>query len=297
MGFINVFIGSECDIRVKNNKLIVTEENQFPLEDINCVMADNLKTSITLYALNELTKAGAAVIICDEKHMPSSLITTQAGYFKRLSVLKAQAEISKPRKKGLWKQIVIRKIENQAKCLRIYGKEREALKLEDISKTVASNDSDNREAESARLYFTALFGKGFTRTSESNINGALNYGYAIVRSLIARQLAARGFECAYGIFHRSELNAFNLADDIMEPFRPTVDALVYKLCMQGSLENKFNKREIFSVVDADMKINGGRYTLSRAAEITAESLLSYFKGESDKLNMPLCIEITQHSYE
>lgn len=77
MGFINVFIGSECDIRVKNNKLIVTEENQFPLEDINCVMADNLKTSITLYALNELTKAGAAVIICDEKHMPSSLITTQ----------------------------------------------------------------------------------------------------------------------------------------------------------------------------------------------------------------------------
>lgn len=296
MGFINIFIGSEENVRVKEGKLVVREGREgFPIEDIGCVMVDNLRTNVSVYALNELAKAGAAVIFCDEKHTPYTCLLPHSGYYRRLAVLELQSALSKPRKKRLWQMIVRRKLEGQAACLRFYGKGEEAKKLEALSAQVNSNDPDNREAEGARLYFPALFGEGFTRGEDNGVNGMLNYGYAIVRSLIARHLCARGFECAYGIFHKNRLNAFNLADDMIEPFRPVVD------CFAASLPpgetNPSRKRELFRVVNLSVDSGGQMHSLSNAVERMAESLLSYYRGERDDLVMPALAGLKEHLYE
>ena len=217
------------------------------------------------------------------------------GYYKRLSVLELQAALSRPRRKQLWKMIVRRKLEGQGACLRFFGKTKIAEKLEALALQVNSNDSDNKEAEGARMYFPALFGDGFTRGEENDINGALNYAYAIVRSLIARHLSARGFECAYGIFHKNQFNAFNLADDMIEPFRPIVDCFVASK-MQGSLDAS-RKRELFRIVNLDVDSGGQAHSLSNAVERMAESLLAFYRGERDDVVMPRLIGTAEHLYE
>lgn len=298
MGFINIFIGADSCLRVKNDQLIVKEGREtFPIEDINCVMIDNLYTSLSTYSLNKLVSEGATVILCDEKHLPSNVILPFQGYYRRLSVLELQNNISKPKKKQLWQQIISRKLEGQAECLRFFGKYAEAEKLEQLSKQVASNDSGNKEAEGARFYFPALFGNGFTRGAENEINGALNYAYAIVRSLIARHLCARGFECAFGIFHRSQLNPFNLVDDLIEPFRPIVDCFVAHACSSATDTFALNKKQLFCIVNLQVDSGGQAHSLSNAVERLTESLLGFYKGERADIIMPRLIGVNQHSYE
>lgn len=296
MGYINIFIGTEQCVKVKDGQLLVQEGREtFPLEDVNCVMVDNLRTTVSVYALQQLSAAGATVILCDEKHTPSSVLLPHQGYYKRLSVLESQAALSRPRRKQLWKMIVRRKLEGQGACLRFFGKTEIAEKLETLALQVNSNDSDNKEAEGARLYFPALFGDGFTRGEENDVNGALNYAYAIVRSLIARHLSARGFECAYGIFHKNQFNAFNLADDMIEPFRPIVDCFVASK-IQGTLDAS-RKRELFRIVNLDVDSGGQAHSLSNAVERMAESLLAFYRGERDDVVMPRLIGTAEHLYE
>jgi len=296
MGYINAFIGIDCSLKVKDGQLIIKEGESVPIEDVNCVMIDNLRTTVSVYALNALIEAGATVIFCDGKHLPSCAVLPHSGYYRRLSALQAQANISKPLQKQLWQSIIKQKIFNQAKVLNFCGKQEKAEKLFELSKSVASGDPDNKEAEAARIYFPALFGEGFTRGEDININAALNYGYAIVRSLAARQLSARGLECAYGLFHKNQLNAFNLADDIMEPFRPMVDSLVFSMATnkECSIEDK---RKLFAVVDTDVYIENGNYTLSASIERMAESLLQCFLNSKNELVLPVYSGMTRHSYE
>ncbi|MCM1295353.1 MAG: type II CRISPR-associated endonuclease Cas1 [Muribaculaceae bacterium] len=283
---------------MKNGQLSVQDGREtFPVEDINCVMIDSLRTYVTTYALNQLVAAGATVILCDEKHTPANIVLPYQGYYRRLSVLELQNNISKPRKKQLWQQIIRRKLEGQAECLRAFKKDKEAEKLELLAKQVNSNDSDNKEAEGARLYFPALFGSGFTRGEDNAINGSLNYAYAIVRSLIARQLCARGFECAFGIFHKSQLNAFNLADDMIEPFRPIIDFFVENIRIYSNGAGELNKRELFGIVNLEVDSGGQKHSLSNAVERLAESLLAYFKGEREDIVMPRLVGMNMHTYE
>lgn len=294
MGFINVFIGSDCYIKVSKNQLSVKDGAEtFPIEDINCVMIDNLRTTLSVYSINKLIENGAVIILCDEKHLPSNVILPYQGYYKRLSVLELQNGISKPRKKRLWQQIIKGKLEGQAACLRFFGKEEGAEKLNKLSMGVLSNDSENKEAEGARVYFASLFGDGFTRGESGDINASLNYTYAIVRSLIARELCARGFECAYGIFHRGPFNAFNLADDVIEPFCPICDCFAAHLLEEGG----FEKRKLFNIVNLQVLSGGQAHSLSNAVKRMCESLLAYYKEERDDVMLPRLVGVTPHSYE
>lgn len=296
MGYINAFIGAECALKVKNGQLFIKDGESVPVEDVNCVMVDNLRTTFSVYAIQALVQAGATVIFCDGKHLPSCAVLPYSGYYRRLSALQAQSGISRPLKKQLWQSIVKQKIFNQAKVLDYYNKSVKAEKLYSLCSEVASGDPDNKEAEAARIYFPALFGDGFTRGEEGDINAALNYGYAIVRSLAARQLSARGLECAYGLFHKNQLNAFNLADDIMEPFRPVVDSLVFALAEGGEFTPE-QKRRLFALVDTDVYIENGSFTLSAAMERAAESLLSSFVNSKNELALPVYSGLKRHSYE
>ena len=218
MAYRNIFITNEARLKFKNNQLIVFngEELSFPIEDIRSIVIDNPYTSLTGKLITQLANDGVCLIICDEKHTPSCELLPIGAYCRMNKRINLQFSQSKPKLKKIWQKTVQVKICNQARCLEINEID-EAKTLFAIAKNVASGDSTNREGYAARLYFKLLFGTDFTRDDESNINAALNYGYAILRSYIAKTIVAYGLEPSLGIHHKSQLNQFNLADDITDP--------------------------------------------------------------------------------
>ena len=168
--------------------------------------------------------------------------------------------------------------------------------LSGLAKTVISDDGKNVEARAAALYFKALFGNGFVRGEENGINAALNYGYAIVRGYIARMLANCGFEPCIGIHHSSELNNFNLADDLIEPFRPLVDMFVYQKIGSEDFDLA-EKREICNILNYEMISGGERHSAAYAVERLVHSLERCFEDKTEELVLPRLCELKRHEYE
>ena len=297
MNFINLFVSDDYFIKVENKNLVLEgqEKHIFPLEDIGVVLIESLKSGITTYALNKLSEFGATVFVCNEKHLPTTIILPCNDYYKQLKRYKLQQNLSKPRQKSLWKSIVEKKIENQAHCLSLTTGGED--KLYELAKKVKSGDSDNIEAQAAAYYFPKLFGEKFTRDDENAVNGALNYAYAIVRGIIARQITARGLLPFLGIFHKNEFNAFNLADDLIEPFRPIIDYFVYS--KRETFEEELtpqDKRTLFQIVNLEVFSGKEKHALSYAVEREVESVIAYYEGR-DELIFPQISGLKQHEYE
>lgn len=197
----------------------------------------------------------------------------------------------------LGQRVVTAKINNQSECLRICGKTDEAKGLSAMADTVRSGDTGNVEAAAAARYFPALFGRGFTRSLVTGINSALNYGYAILRGCMARYLAVYGFLPAYGLHHKSELNSFNLADDMMEPFRPVIDLMVFSMIDEADDLTPDKKRLLFNCLNLDVRSGGQRHSVAYAMERTVHSLQRSFTTGEAKLILPELLELKQHSYE
>ncbi|VEH67462.1 CRISPR-associated endonuclease Cas1, subtype II/NMENI [Rodentibacter pneumotropicus] len=222
----------------KNQMLIQQESNEFtvPLEDIAIVVVESRETVITIPLLSAFGLYGITLLTCDEQFLPCGQWLPFNQYHRQLKTLKLQLEASLPQKKQLWQKIVQQKILNQAKVLSICTFQVASDRLFKMAEQVKSGDKDNLEAQSAVIYFQTLFGKGFKRTEDENaVNSALNYGYTVMRSAVARALVLYGWLPQIGLFHHSELNAFNLADDFIEPFRPLVDLLVIQLANEDRL--------------------------------------------------------------
>lgn len=181
--------------------------------------------------------------------------------------------------------------------LSIAGKAEEAKRIAAMAERVRSGDTDNVEATAAQTYFPDLFGTEFTRADETGINAGLNYGYAILRGCIARMLAVYGFLPAIGIHHRSTLNAFNLADDLIEAYRPLIDLLVFSgICEEDTLTPD-KKRYLFNCLNLNILINGKNQNVSYAIEQTVQSLSRSLSEGSLKLALPDLVELQQHRYE
>ena len=300
MAFRNIIIENPAQLSLKNKQLIIKTDSEHSLavEDISALLIESRASTITAAALSYLGQSGCAVFICDEKHMPCAVLEPFAQHSRALGVLKTQLEATEPLKKRLWQSIVIAKITNQAKCLSLCGKDEDAAVLMRMSENVRSGDPDNVEALAAQRYFPALFDDGFSRGSDCAINSALNYGYAIIRGSVARHLAAYGFVPALGLHHKSTLNSFNLADDIMEPFRPVVDLLVYSLITEDDCElTPRLKRLLFNSLNLDILSGGQHHSVSYAVERLVQSLSrSFFDGKA-ALCLPELIEMRQHRYE
>ena len=214
-------------ISVHNYQLVIGNEDMcVPLEDINCLVLEHAGIMISSGVLQRLSENGCLVYICDEKHLPSTVVLPIARHSRHFKMLTAQLAITKPRQNRIWQQIVKQKIANQAMCLKLCGK-KNADQLYNMTKKVQSGDKTNVEAQAAALYFKSLFGNDFTRGDDNGINAALNYGYSILRGHISRSIVCYGFEPSLGINHHSQLNNFNLADDFIEPYRAIVDYFVY----------------------------------------------------------------------
>ncbi len=297
MGFINVFVASEATISVENRQLVLSGEKRmtFPLEDINGIVLDNRQTRISVYALSEIASFGGVVYLCDEKHLPTTVVLPQSTYYRKRKAISAQIEASKPLVKQLWQKIVKTKIANQAECLRLCGKP-EYIRVAELGNRVLSGDASHKEAEAAALYFRALFGKEFVRSAENGINFALNYGYAVMRGLVARTVACYGFEPSLGIFHCNELNPFNLADDLMEPLRPIVDLFAFSHTTEYSNESLF-KKELCNLMNCNVNSGGEKHAVIRAVERLVASFGKSLNSGEECLTVPYLLPFEIHEYE
>lgn len=298
MPFRNVIVESPARISVSQKQLIIkTErENSLPLEDIASLLIENNQSVITAAAMSAIGRSGCVLYVCDEKHMPCAVLLPFSQNSRELAVIKAQMNIGEVLTKQLWQKIVQEKIRNQARCLAFSGKINAAEGLNNMADSVRSGDTGNVEAAAARRYFVALFGDKFARSNEDNINCALNYGYAVLRGCVARSLAAYGFLPALGLHHKNELNGFNLADDMIEPFRPVIDLLV--TCFDPETElTKDKKNHLFNCLNLDVCQQGRHYSVSYAIERTVQSLLRSLETGKESLILPELLETAQHSYE
>lgn len=218
---------------------------------------------------------------------------------RELAVLRAQMECSEPFKKRLWQQIVKVKIMNQARCLAYCEKPDQSAAIASLISKVNSGDTGNVEASAAMKYFPMLFGEGFFRQNEDVWNAALDYGYAILRGWIARCLAVYGFLPAIGLHHRSELNRFNLADDLIEPFRPVVDLMVATMAdfrEQEGLSADCRKL-LFGCLSMDILSGGQHHSVFYAVERLVQSLSRSMIGGKTDLCLPELLPLKMHTYE
>lgn len=298
MAFRNVMIESPARISVKNEQLIIStdREHSLPVEDLSALLLENRQSVITTAALSLLGQSGCALFVCDEKHTPCAVLTPFSQHSRAPGVAAAQLSATEPKKKRLWQSIVRAKISNQAACLQLLGKEGSVLKA--LTGRVRSGDPDNIEATAAQMYFPLLFYPGFMRRDENGTNAALNYGYAILRGCMARTLAVYGFLPAFGIHHHSELNGFNLADDLMEPFRPAVDLLVSGMDTSAEELTPEMKRQLFNCLNLDILSGGEHHSISYAMERLVRSFSrSLRKKETGELCLPELIAFRAHRYE
>lgn len=273
-------------ITFKDDKKTVTR----PIEDIGFVVIENPMVNITVPLLNELADNNVSVIFCDKKQMPKTMLMTLEGNTTLQESYQYQMDASVPTKKNIWKQLVEGKIRNQALLLNKVGKQGDMLKPYYMN--VKSGDTDNREGAAARVYWSQIFDEGFKRDRDGQPpNNMLNYGYAILRAAVARALIGTGLYPAFGVFHRNRYNAFPLADDVMEPYRPFVDEVVYHLYYDdGTCElDTPSKGKLLRLLFSDVKIGKVTRPLENALSITTASLLKYLKGETDKLSLPMII--------
>ena len=258
-----------------------------PIEDIGFVIIDHPMVSITVPALNELTENNATVIFCDKKQMPQSILLPLEGNTTLQETHQYQIQAGVPIKKQMWKQLIEAKIKNQARLLNKLGKNGDTLRP--LYSNVKSGDVDNREGAAARIYWKLLFDEGFKRDREGDApNNLLNYGYAILRAAIARALVGSGLYPALGIFHRNRYNAFPLADDVMEPYRPFVDEIVYPLYQQDQEAqlDKASKSQILRILNTDVVLGKTTKPLHVALSSTTASIAKMFKGEVTRLSLP-----------
>ena len=292
-----VMIDSRAKIYQRNNQLCVDngEVHHFPIEDIDTLVISNRESSITVSCLDSLVENGSSVLICGANHMPEGILLPFGAYSRRLRMIRYQAEQSKPAIKQLWKRIVQQKIANQGKCLVLSGK-KDCVSV--LAEKVQSGDKGNMEAVAAARYFKALFGPDFVRHEIDMANSTLDYGYAILRAAIARYLAAYGFEPCLGIHHHSEVNAFNLADDLIEPFRPLVDLYASQQALaDGDQLPKSVRQELVGLLSANIKMGKEKVRVSNAIEAVVQGLARWYQDAEKQFELPELLPLSPHGYE
>ena len=279
-------------LSLRNQQLVLAYKDDpehtttVPIEDIGVVVVEHQQISITLPLLNALTENEVQVVFCNSKGMPSSMLLGFEANNLQGETLRYQMACGEVLKKQLWKQIVESKIRNQSQLLDRVGQYGACLRP--YYSNVKSGDTDNREGIAARLYFQRLFGADFVRDRTlPGVNALLNYGYTILRAAVSRAIVSSGLFPAIGIFHHNRSNAFPLADDIMEPYRPFVDEAVYDLLMQGNVElTKDTKAKLIMVLYVDTVFENVNRPLSAGLSMTTSSLVKCYAKESSKLSLP-----------
>ena len=281
------------------DNLLVKKDNEraiIPLSDIFSIIVDKNDVSITGRLINKLAEYRISIVFCDEKHMPCNYLMGLNSYFKTSQVLFEQINWNNENKEAIWQKIIKQKIHNQKELLKYLDCDATAINyLDSFENTVEIGDKTNREGLSAKIYFRALFGDEFIRDADSfsGYNSALNYGYAILRSCVARHIAGNGLHPSLGIWHSSQFNQFNLADDCMEIFRPVIDMWTVLNFDNGVVLDRQHKLELVNCMNNKIIINNEKRTLINIIGMYVSSLIKAMSSgnENDLLSMDNAIYI------
>lgn len=292
-----IYIGNPAYLQKEEEQLKVKYQTdnaskRVPIEDIGLVVLDHHQITITQGLINTLLGNNSVILWCDNKHLPNGLLLPFTENHAFTQKIRYQLNASRPLQKQLWKQTVKAKIQNQSAVLKTKGIE--TTNMDNWVKRVNSGDPENLEGRAAAFYWNNLFqhSKDFIRDPEGDPpNNLLNYGYAILRAIIARSLVSSGMLPVQGIHHSNKYNPFCLADDIMEPYRPYVDHLVMDLVEWYGNDfpdelDKTLKAEVLKIPSIDVKIANEKSPLMVAAQKTTASLMNCFEGQKRKIKYP-----------
>ena len=275
------------DLSISNNQLVMIDEdnndekNKISLNDISAIVIENCHCKISAILQLRLVENNIPIIICNEKHQPEIHSLGLFNHFQVTLRINEQIEWSKKKKENLWLKIVENKIENQKELLKYLEKSdisiarleayKENLKKDDIS-------AEHQEAIASRIYFQELYSNNFKRFNEDGVNSALNYGYMILRAIISSKIVAKGFHPSLGLHHKSQFNAYNFSDDIIEIFRPMVDYLVYmnKDILNEARLSKEIRQKILLVAQQKVLFKDKKYDFSQVIDYYLDSIRNYF---------------------
>src|SRR5690606_19844585 len=286
----SILIEKKSSVTCKNLQLLIKNEIReasIPIEDIGFIVLDHPEIYISIPAMNLLIENNSSVIICDSSHLPNGMFLNLNSHQIQQEVFKTQIDASVPLKKELWQQTIIEKIHNQGILLEKITKQKN--KFEYLASKVLSGDTSNMEGVAANFYWKSFFEIDFKRERFGDYpNNFLNYGYAILRAATVRALSGSGLLNTLGIHHKSKYNAFALADDIMEPFRPIVDEVVYHI-MHHYDEQELTtdiKAELLQILTRTVYFKDEKSPLMVALQKTASSLQQCYSGKRKKIKYP-----------
>lgn len=286
MAYRTVCIQTPCELSLSNSRLILKREGEnpvaIPISDLWVLILESHLIKVTVALLSELNAKGVGVMVCGRDHMPNGLCLPIGAHSRHAAIVEHQLLMSAPLKKRLWQRIIRQKIINQAECLERNG--RAAEKLVRYAESVKSNDSGGMESAAASEYFRAIIPEGTRR--DGPYAGPLDYGYAILRASIGRTCVAGGWLVSRGIRHCSDLNAFNLVDDLIEPFRPFVDDIVFADDIREPLTSK-SKLALISLLEKKVEMNGELVMVQYACELMLDSFRrAVLQNDATQLVLP-----------
>lgn len=272
MSWRSVVVSSSAKLDYQMGYLVVRKDTtqKVHLSEIGLLLIESTAVSLTGALISELVKRKIKVIFCDEKRNPSCELLAYYGAHDSSAKIKKQMAWTPDIKTAVWTEIVSEKIRKQRDNLCYFGRE-EAKLLQQYLEEIEFGDTTNREGHAAKVYFNALFGKDFSRTTDCNINAALNYGYSIILSMFNREIVSNGYLTQIGLFHDNMFNSFNLASDLMEPFRVIIDRRVKEMKIETF--EKGEKMWLVDTLNAEVRINGRRELVSNAIKIYCKSVL------------------------
>lgn len=297
----SVIISQPAKLKRENFALLVEQEQsaRVPFEDIAVIVLNNREITLTHPVLSACAEYGIGLYATGDNHQPSGVFLPFQSHSRATRMLRLQLDLDKPTGKRAWATIVQTKIRNQAFVLRTLNTG-DHERLESYARRVRSGDTGNMEAQASAHYFPRLFGKGFYRDQSGWTNAALDYGYAVMRGACARALVAHGMLPTVGLFHSSEQNAFNLADDLIEPYRPIVDlhVVISRKTDDGQEMSPTDKAALVGLLNVDIAMPRGVMSVLASIEQAAESLARLYDGGSELvLELPRLIGLNQHRHE
>ncbi|MGM8211178.1 type II CRISPR-associated endonuclease Cas1 [Virgibacillus sp. W0430] len=286
-----VHVGNVDQLSLQLDNLKVVQKDvdvKIPLRDIFALVIEDLACKLTSRLMVELSKNNILVLLCNQKYLPECVIHPVSGHFGQHRQMMKQLGWTDSQKKELWKLIIHQKVTNQANVMqRCSVDDYRIEKMNELLRSISPGDRTNIEGQAAKIYFNSFFEEGYTRSNLNFIeNAALNYGYAIIHSAIARTVVAKGLIPGLGVHHRGDRNPHNLASDIIEPFRPIVDYFVIKHPPEAYLTKEY-RIHLINLLHAKVVIDNKVQTVIRAIEICINSLFDYFEtGKSTSLKLP-----------
>lgn len=297
----SVVISRPARLKRENFALVVEQEQSahVPFEDIAVIVLNHREITLTHPVLSACADYGIGLYSTGNNHQPNGLFLPFQQHSRATRMQRLQLSLDKPSTKRAWARIVQVKIQNQARCLELLGAGGNE-RLASYARRIRSGDGGNLEAQASAYYFPRIFGSNFHRGQSNWANAALDYGYAVIRGACARALVQHGMLPSLGLFHRSEQNAFNLADDLIEPYRPVVDLHVARhyLAAPDTVLQPTDKTALVGLLNVDVLMPRGQISVLASIEQAAESLARLFAGRgAQALQLPSLIGLRQHDFE